>query len=60
MPRPEVVNLIGASNITHRSDFLVEKEEFNGGMLAIDFINKLLVGFFIYQFVAAFRKYGKK
>jgi hypothetical protein len=46
-------------DITHRSDFLVEKVELNGCSLAIDYFNKILVGFFIYQFVAAFRKYGK-
>ncbi len=47
-------------DITHRNDFLVDKTEFNGFSLFIDYFNKVLVSFFIYQFVAAFRKYGKK
>ncbi len=47
-------------DITHRVDFLVEKEEFNSASLTIDFISKILLGFFIYQFISAFRKYGKK
>jgi hypothetical protein len=47
-------------DLTHRTDFLVAKDEFNIASLSIDFINKLLCGFFIYQFVSAFRKYGKK
>lgn len=47
-------------DITHRVDFLVGKEEFNSFSLFIDFFSKILLGFFTYQFVAAFRKYGKK
>jgi hypothetical protein len=47
-------------DLTHRTDFLVAKDEFNIASLSIDFIKKLLCGFFIYQFVSAFRKYGKK
>jgi|SRR6218665_688750 len=47
-------------DITHRSDFLVSKSELNGLSLAIDYLNKIIVGFLIYQFIAAFRKYGKK
>ncbi|MEO8238416.1 MAG: hypothetical protein ABI793_07420 [Flavobacterium sp.] len=47
-------------DVTHRADFLVKKEEFNIGSLTIDFLNKLFLGFFIYQFISAFRKYGKK
>jgi hypothetical protein len=58
------LNLIGYFfsfiDITHRSDFLVEKEQLNGCALAVDYLGKVVVGFFIYQFVAAFRKYGKK
>lgn len=57
-------NLIGYYfsflDITHRSDFLVSKTELNGFSVAIDYLNKILVGFLIYQFIAAFRKYGKK
>lgn len=47
-------------DITHRTDFLVNKSELNGFTLTIDFLNKIIVGFLIYQFIAAFRKYGKK
>lgn len=46
-------------DITHRTDFLVSKSEINGFSLAIDYLNKIIVGFLIYQFIAAFRKYGK-
>jgi hypothetical protein len=57
-------NLIGYYfsfiDITHRTDFLVNKSELNGFTLTIDFLNKIIVGFLIYQFIAAFRKYGKK
>ena len=47
-------------DITHRTDFLVSKIELNGWSLTIDYLNKIIVGFLIYQFIAAFRKYGKK
>ena len=47
-------------DLTHRTDFLVSKEEFNIYSLSLDFINKIVIGFFIYQFVSAFRKYGKR
>jgi hypothetical protein len=46
-------------DITHRPDFL-EKGKLNGWSLFIDYVGKLVVGFFIFQFIAAFRKYGKK
>src|SRR5690606_32654497 len=47
-------------DLTHRNDFLVEKEHFSAWTLSIDYINKVLTGYFIYQFISAFRKYGKK
>lgn len=47
-------------DITHRVDFLVGKEEFTGWTLLIDYLGKLIFGFFIYQFIASFRKYGKR
>src|SRR5690606_11531371 len=57
-------NLIGYYfsfiDITHRNDFLVEKDEFNFFSLTIDYVGKVIFGFLIYQFIAAFRKYGKK
>jgi len=40
-------------DLTHRSDFLVDKVGLNGWALAIDYLTKLIVGFFIYQFIAA-------
>ncbi len=33
--------------------------DYNFGSLFCDYINKVFVGFFIYQFIASFRKYGK-
>lgn len=57
-------NLIGYYfsfiDITHKSDFLVNKDKLSGWSLTIDSIHKFLIGYLIYQFVAAFRKYGKK
>ncbi len=47
-------------DLTHRKNFLVSKEEFTFWTLTIDFIHKILVGFLIFQFVSAFRKYVKK
>jgi len=46
-------------DLTHRTDFLVEKSQFTAWSLFFDFSGKLLTGFFAYQFIAAFRKYGK-
>jgi hypothetical protein len=57
-------NLIGYYfaflDITHRADFMVNKDELNGLSYTIDYLNKIVSGFLIYQFIAAFRKYGKK
>lgn len=47
-------------DLTHRSDFLVSKSSFNSLSLILDFLNKIVGGYLIYQFIAAFRKYGKK
>lgn len=47
-------------DLTHRNDFIVPKLELNGWSLFIDYLNKIVCGFFIYQFIASFRKYGKK
>ena len=47
-------------DFTHKSDFLVSKEDLSNGGIVLDYVNKLFAGFFIYQFIAAFRKYGKK
>lgn len=47
-------------DLTHRKDFLISKEEYSFWTLTIDFVNKIFVSYFIYQFISAFRKYGKK
>lgn len=47
-------------DLTHGKDFLVSKDEFSFCTLTIDFLNKIVVGFFIFQFISAFRKYVKK
>jgi len=47
-------------DITHRSDFLVDKKDLTGGALIIDYLSKVIFGYLIYQFIAAFRKYSKK
>jgi len=46
-------------DITHRSDFLNKKEDLTGVALTVDYLNKVVMGYLIYQFIAAFRKYGK-
>jgi hypothetical protein len=46
-------------DITHRNDFLVGRKNFGGFTIPVDYLNKLLMSFFIFQFIAAFRKYGK-
>ena len=46
-------------DITHRSDFLDKKEQLTGLALTVDYLNKVVMGYLIYQFIAAFRKYGK-
>ncbi|MCB9262550.1 MAG: hypothetical protein H6607_09270 [Flavobacteriales bacterium] len=47
-------------DLTHKKDFLVPKTELNGWSVTMDFLNKVIVGFFIFQFISAFRKYYKK
>ena len=47
-------------DLTHRKDFLVNKEHYTLWTLTIDFLNKLIIGFFLFQFVSAFRKYVRK
>jgi hypothetical protein len=45
---------------THRKNFLIDKSNFSVYTLTIDFANKIVVGFFIFQFISAFRKYVNK
>lgn len=47
-------------DLTHRKDFLISKSEYSFWTLLLDFSNKIIVGFFIFQFISAFRKYVKK
>jgi len=47
-------------DLTHNKDFLIPESEFTFWTLLLDFTNKVLVGFFIFQFISAFRKYVKK
>lgn len=47
-------------DLTHDNDFLVSKDHFTFFSLFLDYLNKIVNGFFIYQFISAFRKYGKK
>lgn len=47
-------------DVTHNLDFLVDKKELTGLSIIIDYINKVVVGFLLFQFVAAFRKYIRK
>lgn len=58
-------NLIGYYfsfiDITHRSDFLLAKQaNLNGFSFFFDYINKVLMGYLIFQFISSFRKYGKR
>ena len=46
-------------DITHKPDFLVEKKFLTGLSQFFDFISKAILSYIIFQFVAAFRKYGK-
>lgn len=46
-------------NPTHAFDFLVPTEQLTQGAKAIDIITRILIGFFIYQFIAAFRKFAR-
>lgn len=46
-------------DVTHRLDFLVDRKELSGLIIFIDYANKVVVGFLIFQFVAAFRKYTR-
>jgi hypothetical protein len=47
-------------DITHRNDFLVNKQDLTCWALTIDNVSKIVLGYLIYQFIAAFRKYSKK
>jgi hypothetical protein len=44
----------------HKIDFLVEKKHVTPPAKIVDFIGRLMVGYGIYQFIAAFRRHGRK
>lgn len=47
-------------DITHKTDFLKDKNgDLNALSLTLDYLNKIMTGYLIFQFVASFRKYGK-
>jgi hypothetical protein len=46
-------------DITHRSDFLVDKNDLTGWAAMLDYLNKLVMGYLIFQFISAFRKYSR-
>ncbi|WP_299104307.1 hypothetical protein [uncultured Tenacibaculum sp.] len=54
-----VANYFSFLDLTHKSNFLVEKSKLSDWAIVIDFINKLVIGYLIYQFIASFRKFGK-
>lgn len=47
-------------DISHKNDFLVIKENLSIISIIIDFFNKIVIGFFAFQFIFAFRKYVNK
>jgi hypothetical protein len=47
-------------DITHRIDFHVPKEQLNGWSKFLDYSGKLVIGYGLYQLIAAFRRHGKK
>lgn len=53
-------NFFSFLDITHKIDFMVEKEVLNGWAKFLDFFGRVATGYCIYQFIAAFRRHGKK
>ena len=47
-------------DITHRIDFHVDKERLNFFSKLFDYSGKLVIGYGLYQLIAAFRRHGKK
>lgn len=47
-------------NPLHKDDFIKYSSEASGCTVFINFTSKLFTAFFLYKFLAAFRKYGKK
>lgn len=52
-------NYFSFLDLTHKSNFLVEKSKLSSEAIIIDFTNKIVIGYLIYQFIAGFRKFGK-
>lgn len=47
-------------DITHKSDFLVPHDQLTPLAKILDFFGRIMIGYGIYQFVAAFRRHGRK
>lgn len=47
-------------DITHKSDFLVPRERQTAISKFLDFFGRVIIGYGIYQFIAAFRRHGRK
>jgi len=50
----------GFLDITHRIDFHVPKEQLTPWSKFFDFFGRILIGYGFFQFIAAFRRHGKK
>lgn len=50
----------GFLDITHRIDFHVPKEQLSPWSKLFDFFGRILIGYGFFQFIAAFRRHGKK
>ncbi|MRG49025.1 hypothetical protein GFS24_28205 [Chitinophaga sp. SYP-B3965] len=53
-------NFFSFLDITHKIDFMVDKEKLNGFAKFLDFFGRIATGYCIFQFIAAFRRHGKK
>lgn len=55
-----VGNFFSFLDFTHKIDFMVDKERLNGFAKFLDFFGRVATGYCIFQFIAAFRRHGKK
>jgi hypothetical protein len=54
-----VANYFSFLDITHKSNFMVSKDLLHPFSIVLDFTNKIVLGYLIYQFISGFRKFGK-
>jgi len=47
-------------DLTHKYDFMTDKDAITAISVMIDFLGRVFIGYGIFQFIAAFRKHGKK